>query len=175
MQFTCQSPDPSSDNNPDRQALDIEHWLLQKAHITAHKEEKHRRSGPDCAIPVLALVGMRIAVLFCGSAVFSRITPFVPFARIGGFHGRDIGQIVHTALELDGVLAGRGIRSGTHTERVAPSLRFSPAFVARAARCRAQRRLRPEGRGVVLDSTSSTPRRENSAGCGASLAAAESW
>jgi hypothetical protein len=59
--------------------------------------------------------------------------------------------------------------------RRAPSLHFSPAFVARSTRCRAQRRLRPEGRGVVLDSTSSTPRRENSAGCGASPAAAESW
>ena len=40
----------------------------------------------------------------------------------------------------------------------ASSLRFSPAFVARAARCRAQWVFRSEGRGVVLDSTSSTPK-----------------
>ncbi len=55
------------------------------------------------------------------------------------------------------------------------SLYFSPDFMARASRCRAQRRFRSEGRGVVLDSTSSTPKRENTAGCGASAAAAGSW
>jgi len=52
---------------------------------------------------------------------------------------------------------------------------ISPVFVARSARCRAQWGFRPEGRGVVLDSTSSTPKRENAAGCGASPAAAETW
>jgi len=37
--------------------------------------------------------------------------------------------------------------------------------------------FRPDlaGRGVVLESTSSTPRRENTAGCGTSLAVAGSW
>ncbi len=55
------------------------------------------------------------------------------------------------------------------------NLHVSPACVARAARCRAQWGFRPEGRGVVLASTSSTPRRENTAGCGASPAAAGSW
>jgi hypothetical protein len=52
---------------------------------------------------------------------------------------------------------------------------ISPTFVARATRRRAQLGFRPEGRGVVLDSTSSTPKRENTAGCGASTAAAERW
>jgi hypothetical protein len=57
--------------------------------------------------------------------------------------------------------------------RVNPHI--SPGFVGRAARRRAQWGLRPEGRGRVLDGTWSTPRRANTAGCGASLAAAESW
>jgi ribosomal protein S27E len=35
---------------------------------------------------------------------------------------------------------------------------FSPVFVARASRCCARRSFRPEGRGGVLDSTSSTAR-----------------
>jgi len=55
------------------------------------------------------------------------------------------------------------------------SSHISPGFVARAARCRAQWGFRPEGRGVVLDSTSSTPRRENTAECGASPAGVGSW
>ncbi len=55
------------------------------------------------------------------------------------------------------------------------SLHFSPGFVARTARCSARWGFRPEGRGVVLNSTPSTPRRENTAGCGASPSAAESW
>ncbi len=52
---------------------------------------------------------------------------------------------------------------------------LSPGFVARAARCRVQWGFRPEGRGVVLDGPSSIPKRENTAGHGASLAAAGSW
>jgi hypothetical protein len=52
---------------------------------------------------------------------------------------------------------------------------ISPGSVVRAARRRAQWCFRPEGRGVVLDRTSSTLRRENDAGCGASPAAAGSW
>ena len=62
----------------------------------------------------------------------------------------------------------------THPVELAPSPHISPAFVARAARRCAQWGFRPEGRGGVLDSTPSTPRRENTAGCGASPAAAES-
>ncbi len=52
---------------------------------------------------------------------------------------------------------------------------FSPAFVARAARRLVQWDFRPEGRGVVLDSPSSIPMRENAAGHGASPAVAGSW
>jgi len=55
------------------------------------------------------------------------------------------------------------------------SLHISPGFVARAPRCRAQWGFRPEGRGVRTCGTSSTPRRENTAGRGASPAAAGSW
>ena len=62
-----------------------------------------------------------------------------------------------------------------HHATFVPSPHISPDFVARAARCRAQRGFRPEGRGGVLDRTSSTPRRENTAGCGASPAAVDSW
>jgi len=51
---------------------------------------------------------------------------------------------------------------------------ISPGCVARTARCRAQWGFRPERRGGVLDGTSSTPRRENTDGCGASPAAAGS-
>ena len=52
---------------------------------------------------------------------------------------------------------------------------ISPGFVARVTRCRAQWGLRPEGRGLVLNRTRSTPRRENTAGYGASAPAAGSW
>ncbi len=57
----------------------------------------------------------------------------------------------------------------------AASPHFSPGFVSRAARRHVQWGFRSEGRGGVLDSTSSTPRRENTAGRGASPAVAESW
>ena len=53
-------------------------------------------------------------------------------------------------------------------------LRLERRREARVSHQPSRQRSRPEGRGVVLDSTSSTPRRENAAGCGASLAAAES-
>ena len=52
---------------------------------------------------------------------------------------------------------------------------FSPVFVARVPRCRAQWGFRPEGRGGVLDGTSSTPRGENIAGWGALAATAGDW
>ncbi len=58
---------------------------------------------------------------------------------------------------------------------IIPGPPISPGAVARVARCGAQRCFGPEGRGGVLYSTSSTPRRESAAGCSASSAAAGNW
>jgi hypothetical protein len=59
--------------------------------------------------------------------------------------------------------------------RRSSSLHFSPRRVARPARCREMWRFRPEGRGVVLDSTSSTPMGANAADCDISRAAVATW
>jgi hypothetical protein len=59
--------------------------------------------------------------------------------------------------------------------RTGTSPHISPVLLARPVRRRAQRRFRPEGRGVVPESTSNTPKRENTAESGASPAAAERW
>ena len=52
---------------------------------------------------------------------------------------------------------------------------ISPAFVARPESCSEMWCLRPEGRGIVLDGTLSSPMRENAADCCRFAAAAESW
>jgi hypothetical protein len=64
---------------------------------------------------------------------------------------------------------------GRATRSRAPSPHYSPGFVARPARRRAQWGFRAEERAGVLEGTSSTPRRESTAECGASTAAAEVW
>jgi hypothetical protein len=64
-------------------------------------------------------------------------------------------------------------RSHGATEKHAPSPDCSTVFEAKGSRRRAQGGFRPEGRGGVRDSTSSTPRRENTAACGESSSAVE--
>jgi len=81
--------------------------------------------------------------------------------------------------EVDTVLFLRPTESATvflqQLGRGWTSPRFSPGFVARAARRGGRLGLRPEGRGGVARATSSTPRRAGTAGCRASSAAAGSW
>ena len=55
------------------------------------------------------------------------------------------------------------------------NLHISPGFVARPESCSEMWCLRPEGRGVVLDCTSSSPTEANATDCCRFAAAAGSW
>ena len=84
-------------------------------------------------------------------------------------------QILRHGKEFKHELISGNSRAGPGRDPQRPNPDYSPGFVARPARCRAQWGFRAEGRGGVLRSTSSTPRGESTAECGASPAAAEVW